>query len=73
MLQKACKENIPFVGPEGGSPSIVARYLCSIMTGDPEGWYMLPSVTVTGTLFGAKSGNVDFNVRRSPVLRFARF
>lgn len=56
MLQKACKENIPFVGPEG----------------DPEGWYMLPSVTVTGTLFGAKSGNVDFNLALAKPLNYAR-
>ncbi|KAG1750073.1 hypothetical protein EDB19DRAFT_1936766 [Suillus lakei] len=46
MLQKACKENILCVGPEG----------------DPEGWHILPPVTVTGTLFGAKRGNVDFNL-----------
>ncbi|KAG1887367.1 hypothetical protein F4604DRAFT_1917184 [Suillus subluteus] len=56
MLQKACKENIPFVGPEG----------------DPEGWYILPPVTVTGTLFGAKRGNVDFNLALAKPLSYAR-
>ncbi|KAG1841130.1 hypothetical protein DFJ58DRAFT_78020 [Suillus subalutaceus] len=55
MLQKACKENIPFVGPEG----------------DPEGWYILPAVTVTGTLFGAKRGNVDFNLALAKPLSYA--
>lgn len=42
------------------------------MAGDPEGWHILPPVTVTGTLFGAKRGDVDFNVRRSPISRVAR-
>ncbi|KAG2126748.1 hypothetical protein BD769DRAFT_789990 [Suillus cothurnatus] len=56
MLQKAYKENIPIVGPEG----------------DPEGWYILPSVTVTGTLFGAKRGNVDFNLALAKPLSYAR-
>ncbi|KAG1841131.1 hypothetical protein DFJ58DRAFT_809046 [Suillus subalutaceus] len=56
MLQKACKENIPFVGPED----------------DPEGWYILPAVTVTGTLFGAKRGNVDFNLALAKPLSYAR-
>ncbi|KAG1835291.1 hypothetical protein EV424DRAFT_1309370 [Suillus variegatus] len=56
MLQKACKENIPFVGPEG----------------DPEGWHILPPVTVTGTLFGAKRGDVDFNLALAKPLNYAR-
>jgi hypothetical protein len=56
MLQKAYKENISLVGPEG----------------DPEGWYILPSVTVTGTLFGAKRGNVDFNLALAKPLSYAR-
>jgi hypothetical protein len=56
MLQKAYKENIPFIGPEG----------------DPEGWYILPSVTVTGTLFGAKRGDVDFNLALAKPLSYAR-
>ncbi|KAG2145376.1 uncharacterized protein EDB93DRAFT_519609 [Suillus bovinus] len=56
MMQKACKENIPFVGPEG----------------DPEGWYILPSVTITGTLFGSKRGDVDFNLALAKPLNYAR-
>lgn len=56
MLQKAYKENIPLVGPEG----------------DPEGWYILPSVTVTGTLFGAKRGNVNFDLALAKPLSYAR-
>lgn len=56
MLQKTCRENIPFIGPEG----------------DPEGWYILPSVTVTGTLFGAKRGNVDFSLALAKPLNYAR-
>lgn len=56
MFQKACQENIPFVGPEG----------------DPEGWYILPPVAVTGTLFGAKRGNIDFNLALAKPLSYAR-
>ncbi|KAG2075333.1 hypothetical protein BDR04DRAFT_1150147 [Suillus decipiens] len=56
MFQKACQENIPFIGPEG----------------DSEGWYILPPVTVTGTLFGAKRGNVDFNLALAKPLSYAR-
>lgn len=56
MLQKACKENIPFVGPEG----------------DPEGWHILPPVAITGTLFGAKRANVDFSLALAKPLTYAR-
>ncbi|OAX36431.1 hypothetical protein K503DRAFT_772523 [Rhizopogon vinicolor AM-OR11-026] len=56
MLQKAYKENIPLIGPEG----------------DPEGWHILPTTSVTGTLFGTKSVNVDFTLALPKPLSYAR-
>ncbi|KAG1738345.1 uncharacterized protein EDB91DRAFT_1249262 [Suillus paluster] len=56
MLQKAYRENTPLVGPEG----------------DPEGWHILPSVAVTGTLFGAKRASVEFNLALTKPLSYAR-
>ncbi|KAF9234223.1 hypothetical protein BU15DRAFT_65891 [Melanogaster broomeanus] len=42
MLQKAYRENLPLVGPEG----------------DPDGWHVLPSVTIHGKIFHTRSVEV---------------
>ncbi|KAF9234229.1 hypothetical protein BU15DRAFT_90063 [Melanogaster broomeanus] len=53
MVQKAYKENLPLVGPEG----------------DPDGWHVLPSVTVQGKVFDSRSVEVAFVAIRLLMVR----
>ncbi|KAF9234224.1 hypothetical protein BU15DRAFT_79246 [Melanogaster broomeanus] len=46
MMQKAYNENLPLVGPEG----------------DPDGWHVLPSVTIHGKIFDSRSVEVTFSL-----------
>ncbi|KAF9229857.1 hypothetical protein BU15DRAFT_24320, partial [Melanogaster broomeanus] len=46
MLQKAYRENLPLIGPEG----------------DPDGWHVLPSVTIHGKIFHTRSVEVVLSV-----------
>ncbi|KAG9314824.1 hypothetical protein JVU11DRAFT_3917 [Chiua virens] len=54
MLQKAYKENLPLVGPEGEMSEIL-NFLCLMArAGDPDGWYSLPPLMIQGKLFDSR-------------------
>ncbi|KAH7909498.1 hypothetical protein BJ138DRAFT_1155089 [Hygrophoropsis aurantiaca] len=56
MLQKAYRENLPIMGPEA----------------DPEGWYVLPAVRVSGTVFGAKQVEIGCTLAIAKPLSYCR-
>ncbi|KIJ67028.1 hypothetical protein HYDPIDRAFT_109020 [Hydnomerulius pinastri MD-312] len=56
MIQKAFKENLPLVGPEG----------------DPNGWHALPTVTIQGTIFESRSIEVACTLAFAQPLTYAR-
>ncbi|KAH7928056.1 hypothetical protein BV22DRAFT_1005674 [Leucogyrophana mollusca] len=56
MIQKAYKENLPLVGPDG----------------DPEGWHVLPPIQLKGTLFDSKSVDVSCTATLAKPLSYPR-
>ncbi|KAI9568203.1 hypothetical protein HD554DRAFT_2022523 [Boletus coccyginus] len=56
MLQKAYKENLPLVGPEG----------------DPDGWHSPPPLTIQGKLFDSRTAEVTFSLALAKPLTYGR-
>jgi len=56
MLQKAYKENLPLVGPEG----------------DPDGWHTLPPLVIQGKLFDSHSAEVTLSLALAKPLTYGR-
>ncbi|KAH7884480.1 hypothetical protein F5I97DRAFT_1929339 [Phlebopus sp. FC_14] len=56
MVQKAYKEGLPLVGPEG----------------DPDGWHVAPPVTIAGTIFDKRSVEVVCSLAFCRPLTYAR-
>ncbi|KAF8123480.1 hypothetical protein EV363DRAFT_1228821 [Boletus edulis] len=56
MLQKAYKENLPLVGPEG----------------DPDGWHTLPPSTIQGKLFDSRTVEATLSLALAKPLTYGR-
>ena len=68
MLQKAYKENLPLVRPEG-TVFVVHNYIClDLYIGDLNGWHTLPPLTIRGKLFDSHTAEATFSVS-DPLLR----
>ncbi|KAH0832895.1 hypothetical protein J3R83DRAFT_11847 [Lanmaoa asiatica] len=62
MLQKAYKENLPLVGPEGTVFAVTGFIDLNLNTGDPDGWHTLPPLNIQGTLFDSHTAEVTLSL-----------
>lgn len=62
MLQKAYKEGLHLVGPEGTVFAITNFIYFNLHAGDPDGWHTLPPLTIQGTLFNSHTAEVTLSV-----------
>ncbi|KAF9223898.1 hypothetical protein BS17DRAFT_795942 [Gyrodon lividus] len=56
MIQKAFKENLPLVGPQG----------------DPDGWHVLPPIAIQGKIFDSRFVQVALSLAFAKPLTYAR-
>lgn len=66
MLQKAYKENLPLVGPEGISSETLGSIIYQFHIGDPDGWHTLPPLVIQGKMFDSHSAEVTLSVSDHP-------